>query len=396
MTSNHDYNSNNQSQNEFVAGEVAESNAPSKASEFYFTAEQLKPLAKFLPPGFSLHPSNSFKPPKPLSKRVSTSVANVDERRVPNQAVEKKKREAYYKAEQKLKEPVDFYRRCEYILNRLKGHRFGFPFLEPVDPEVLGIPDYFQVIKEPMDFSKVEKRLRSGFYKALTDFENDIKKIWENAITYNKPNTEIYGMTLVIGNFFEQLLREEEGSPVPATARHPSTKSTKKTTDYEAGDAPFRPPKIVSAPKYVIDKPLTHQEKTALGEMIRQLPVESLWEVVKIVSPDNDSETLELDIETLTPKVARQLESFLKSRLSAGGNRKTKVKSNQTFKEDRVSHRQGNGWSPEQQVTPPAPTAQPVLGQRRDTLVPPAVQAKPQKEDTSSSSFISDLSKSDD
>jgi bromodomain-containing factor 1 len=392
MTANQDFNSNNPSQNDFGVGGTVRSNGPPKASEFFLTSDQVKQLAKFLPPGYSLGAS---KTPKILPKRVPISVLNIDDSRVQSNAGEKKKREAYYKAEQKLKEPIDFYRRSEYILNRLKSHRFADPFLEPVDPEVLGIPDYFQVIKEPMDFSKVEKRLRSGFYKASSDFEHDVRKIWENATTYNKPNTEIYNMTIEMGTFFEQLLKEEEtGYSGPPISKYSSTKSTKKPTDYDAVDAPYRPPKIIATTKHVLDKPLSFQEKKNLSDMIRQLPSESLWEVWRIVSPENQNqnETLEFDIDTLSPKIARQLENYVKSKLSTLNNKKNKVKSGQAFKEDKS----GGPWNIGPQTISPAPTTQPGLGQPRDTIAPPTVDTKLQKENTSNSSFLSDLSRSDD
>ena len=38
-------------------------------------------------------------------------------------------------------------------------HKFAWPFHTPVDPVRLGLPDYFDVIKEPMDMSLIKKKL---------------------------------------------------------------------------------------------------------------------------------------------------------------------------------------------------------------------------------------------
>lgn len=46
-------------------------------------------------------------------------------------------------------------RPCWRILQTLKKHPSSWPFLEPVDPIALGIPTYFEIIKEPMDFSTI-------------------------------------------------------------------------------------------------------------------------------------------------------------------------------------------------------------------------------------------------
>ena len=40
-----------------------------------------------------------------------------------------------------------------------KKHRWSWPFHEPVDPVKLCIPDYFDVIKNPMDMSTIKRKL---------------------------------------------------------------------------------------------------------------------------------------------------------------------------------------------------------------------------------------------
>ena len=37
------------------------------------------------------------------------------------------------------------------ILTILKKHQAAYPFLEPVDPSSLKIPDYFEIVKEPIN-----------------------------------------------------------------------------------------------------------------------------------------------------------------------------------------------------------------------------------------------------
>lgn len=50
---------------------------------------------------------------------------------------------------QQLPEPL---RKCFKILEVIKRSPNAWPFLLPVDPVKLKIPDYFDIIKEPMDF----------------------------------------------------------------------------------------------------------------------------------------------------------------------------------------------------------------------------------------------------
>ena len=41
-------------------------------------------------------------------------------------------------------------------MQALKNHKHGWVFNEPVDPIKLGIPDYFQIVKHPMDLGTVK------------------------------------------------------------------------------------------------------------------------------------------------------------------------------------------------------------------------------------------------
>jgi hypothetical protein len=57
----------------------------------------------------------------------------------------------------------------ERVLTQLQRRdTYGF-FLEPVNPDE--VPGYTDVIKEPMDFAKMEKRLHSGAYRRQDEFQ---------------------------------------------------------------------------------------------------------------------------------------------------------------------------------------------------------------------------------
>ncbi|KAK9069629.1 hypothetical protein SSX86_011533 [Deinandra increscens subsp. villosa] len=60
------------------------------------------------------------------------------------------------------------------------------PFNVPVNPVALGIPDYFDVIKTPMDFGTICSNLESGIkYMNSEDVYKDVQYIWENCYKYN-------------------------------------------------------------------------------------------------------------------------------------------------------------------------------------------------------------------
>jgi E1A/CREB-binding protein len=72
----------------------------------------------------------------------------------------------------------------------------------PVDPVELGLPDYFDIIKKPMDLGSVQKRLENGAYHAIEDFEADVKLTFENAMTYNENGSVVYDMARELLNKF--------------------------------------------------------------------------------------------------------------------------------------------------------------------------------------------------
>ncbi|KAK1391856.1 Bromo domain-containing protein [Heracleum sosnowskyi] len=83
--------------------------------------------------------------------------------------------------------PLPDKKTLELILDKLQKKDIYGVYAEPVDPEEL--PDYHEVIKNPMDFSTVRKKLGSGKYSTFEQFEHDVFLICENAMQYNSSDT---------------------------------------------------------------------------------------------------------------------------------------------------------------------------------------------------------------
>lgn len=92
------------------------------------------------------------------------------------------------------------------ILSRLMAHltfnRHGI-FNSPVDPVALSLPDYFAVIKTPMDLGTVRKRLHSYEYNTRRECAEDIRLCLRNAMTYNPPNNLVHSSAKDLLAFFE-------------------------------------------------------------------------------------------------------------------------------------------------------------------------------------------------
>jgi hypothetical protein len=85
-------------------------------------------------------------------------------------------------------------RACVHFLRGLQTHEYGWVFSEPVDPVLLNVPDYCEVILEPMDLGTVEKRLECGEYRFFEDFQVDTLLIFDNALQYNQDDSEVHTM----------------------------------------------------------------------------------------------------------------------------------------------------------------------------------------------------------
>lgn len=90
----------------------------------------------------------------------------------------------------------------------MKKHPSAGPFLYPVDYLTLNLPDYPLIIKNPMDLSTIEKRLKNMFYKSQDRFEQDVDLVWNNSMIYNLKGTKIYEMTLEMKMDSEKLRDE--------------------------------------------------------------------------------------------------------------------------------------------------------------------------------------------
>jgi len=74
------------------------------------------------------------------------------------------------------------------------------PFLTPVDPKKLGILDYFNVIKHPMDLGTVHDCLMKHRYDKLSDANKHIGLVFSNAMAYNPPGHPIHLAALKLQN----------------------------------------------------------------------------------------------------------------------------------------------------------------------------------------------------
>ncbi|CAN0247416.1 unnamed protein product [Lampetra planeri] len=121
------------------------------------------------------------------------------------------------------------------VMKALWKHQFAWPFHHPVDAAKLNLPDYYNIIKNPMDMGTIKKRLESNFYFTAVECIQDFSTMFTNCYIYNRPNDDIVLMAQTLEKFFLQKVAEmpveeiELAQPVPRGPRGRGRKSTGKT-----------------------------------------------------------------------------------------------------------------------------------------------------------------------
>nr|XP_027238905.1 nucleosome-remodeling factor subunit NURF301-like [Penaeus vannamei] len=97
------------------------------------------------------------------------------------------------------------YTELKKVTKSLIQHKNAWPFLEPVDPSE--VPDYYKVVKEPMDLKTVESRVEAQSYQQLAQFIGDVMLCFDNCRLYNPPNSSFCSCAATLETFFCQKLR---------------------------------------------------------------------------------------------------------------------------------------------------------------------------------------------
>lgn len=168
-----------------------------------------------------------------------TSLSVIDDKHVP--AV--RERQAKALAFKIITNQSDPLFKCHDLLSSLKGHSKSSPFLLPVDPIALNIPEYYHVIKEPMDLKTVSDKLNEGAYNDFNEFNSDILKIFNNAMVFNPPEHFVHKYAAELRNYYLKITttknfdapkkdpaKKQKQSSKAAPNEKPSVRSTGEAT----------------------------------------------------------------------------------------------------------------------------------------------------------------------
>ena len=101
-------------------------------------------------------------------------------------------------------------KQAKKLINMLWKVKGAYLFHKPVDPIELGIPDYFQIIKNPMDFSTIKKKLSNNLYTNFKQFTEDVALTFDNCYKYNGANSSVGLACTFVKNEYQKLYEQME------------------------------------------------------------------------------------------------------------------------------------------------------------------------------------------
>ncbi|KAJ3603092.1 hypothetical protein NHX12_030836 [Muraenolepis orangiensis] len=127
-------------------------------------------------------------------------------------------------------------------------------------PSKVHYPDYYAVIKEPIDLRAVAQRIQIGYYKSVNAMAKDIDLLAKNAKTYNEPGSQVFKDANAIKKVFIQRKTElEHAEPTKSSVRirnRRSAQSDRLSVSLQYGSESEDDPVVLSGPVHYDDPEL--------------------------------------------------------------------------------------------------------------------------------------------
>eukprot|EP00210_Caulerpa_lentillifera_P002199 g2113.t1 len=244
----------------------------------------------------------------------------------------------------------EIFNECRKLLNQLKRNKLSEPFSSPVDPVELNCPDYFTIVKHPMDFKTIANKLRAKNrrYNSPLEFRDDMRIVFKNCMLYNPVGNQIRVMGDRLSDAFEILwknsnlekiyhdrasLTSKETNGLDASTnvrsgdltrsgqhRGPRRRRKKHTVEYSLGKLIEVHNKIAeltsmalnksqSGDAMDLDQPMEFWQKRQLSQQLDNVPVEKLRDLHPLLQELDEGESV---FDTLHDTVLWKMNAVLK------------------------------------------------------------------------------------
>ncbi|KAM6981029.1 protein polybromo-1-like [Aplochiton taeniatus] len=93
-------------------------------------------------------------------------------------------------------------------------------------PSKVQYPDYYAIIKDPIDLKTISQKIQVGLYRSVSAMAKDIDLLAKNAKTYNEPGSQVFKDASTIKKVFAQKKTEmEHAEPLKSSIRIRNRKS---------------------------------------------------------------------------------------------------------------------------------------------------------------------------
>ena len=80
-------------------------------------------------------------------------------------------------------------------------------FHKPIDEKKLKIPDYHEIVRNPMDLSKIREKLNASMYSGPQEFIDDMYLVFNNCLMYNDADSKVSRVAENLKLIFTQRIR---------------------------------------------------------------------------------------------------------------------------------------------------------------------------------------------
>ncbi|XP_014738693.1 PREDICTED: bromodomain testis-specific protein [Sturnus vulgaris] len=164
------------------------------------------------------------------------------------------------------------------VMRAMWRHNFSWPFQQPVDAAALNLPDYYTIIKNPMDLGTIKKRLEHNYYTKAAECIEDFKTMFWNCYMYNKPGDDIVFMAEELEKVFMQKIAnmppeerlvslnkgKRKGKKTKETWQPNPGTSNEQSTNEKQTESSEQPPVMTRERQQVTLAPLSAAQLTAL------------------------------------------------------------------------------------------------------------------------------------
>lgn len=193
---------------------------------------------------------------------------------------------------------------CNKILSEIlksKNKKFTWPFLEPVDKNL--VPDYYDIIKNPVDLSLIQKKLSSSKYDSKESFYKDLDIMLENCFSYNDENSDVYKCGLHFKSFIDSIKENNEGLKLQISEL--KNKICQLEKELESLQS-----KLSNTKNYTL------ADRVEIAKRIENLPEISIGPIIRIIQKhkkdlDLSQKEVEVDLKYLSNKAIEEIETCL-------------------------------------------------------------------------------------